>query len=82
MQTQLDRKFSEAEATLAALATDPGLTKIQRKAVRGCLGSIQGVILMRRHALLRPVPAKSRPIDCRLNQLPVGDREGGSDDAA
>ena len=83
MQMQVDRRISDVETALAELAADPGLTQAQRSAVRGCLGSIQGVVLMRRHALIRPVPPRRAPaVDFRSRQLPVGDREGGGDDAA
>jgi hypothetical protein len=81
----IDRKLADAEVILADLVADPLLTVSQRKAVRACLGSIQGVTMVRRHALLRAVPPRqSAPvIDFRANQLPVGDRdEGGSHDAA
>ncbi|EFL53135.1 hypothetical protein DesfrDRAFT_0183 [Solidesulfovibrio fructosivorans JJ]] len=83
MRTQLDRKFSEAETAVAALAADPFLTMSQRHALRGALGTIQGVALVRRHALLRLVPCGMiPPVDCRERQLPAGDRDGGRDDAA
>ena len=83
MHTQLERKFSEAETAVAALAADPFLTKPQRKALRGALGAIQGVALMRRHALLRMIPGGMVSCaDKRERQLPAGDRDGGHDDAA
>jgi hypothetical protein len=85
VQLNIDRKFAKAEAALAELATDPFLIGSHRKAVRGLLGSIQGVIMMRRHALLRPVPPRrlAPVVDFRERQLPVGDRdEGGCPDAA
>ncbi|MGE4536622.1 MAG: hypothetical protein AB7D37_06055 [Desulfovibrio sp.] len=83
MRTQLDRKFSEAETAVADLAADPFLTKPQRQALRGALGTIQGVALVRRHALLRMIPGGLAPVaDFRERQLPAGDRDGGCDDAA
>jgi hypothetical protein len=85
VQLNIDRKFATAEAALADLVTDPFLTGSQRLAVRGCLGSIQGVVMMRRHALLRAVPPRrlAPVVDFRERQLPTGDRdEGGCPDAA
>jgi len=78
-------KLATAETALAELAADPGLTTPQRKAVRGCLSSIQGVALMRRHALLRPVPrtdaVRVTPIVER-QRLAAGDDTHGGNDAA
>jgi len=71
----VERKLSVAEAALMDLAADPVLTRSQRSAVHGCLSSIRGVSLVRRHVLLRS-------LDYRSRQLPVGDRDGGCDDAA
>ena len=83
MATSLDRNLSDVETSLAGIAADPGMNRSQRQAVRHCLGVIQGVRQMRRHALLRLVPGGlTGRTDCRARQLPTGDRDGGCDDAA
>ena len=85
-------QIKAAEEALSGLASEPGLTVSQRKAVRGCLGTIRGIGMVRAG---RPQAAAGDPMgsfwnslrllpvsDPRTRQLPTGDRDGGHDDAA
>ena len=79
-------KLATAETALAELAADPFLTTPQRKAVRGCISSLQGIAKMRLHALLRPVPRTAAvcaaPVIERQFLAAGDDSQGGGKDAA
>jgi hypothetical protein len=79
---QTIKRCSTAHAALAELAADPALLPTCRKAVRGCLSTLQAVEQRQKSVHLKLVqPREPRP-DVRSRQLPVGDRDGGHDDAA
>jgi len=71
--SSVDRKLGTAETALADLAADPYLSMGQRRAVRGCLSTVRGVGLMRRHALLRPVPSHLSSLVPDRKLLAAGD---------
>lgn len=94
MDGQTIKRCSTVHTALAELAADPALLPACRNAVCGCILTMRSVEERQRGAHLQLVPGgrprsdvrarrqrEHRP-DVRARQLPVGDRDGGHDDAA
>lgn len=96
MDGQTVKQFATVHDALSALVSNPTLLPACRNAVRGCLITISGAEKRQRGEHLQLVPSsRTRPDfqarprlpratrpDVRSRQLPVGDRDGGHDDAA
>lgn len=93
---QTIKQLATVNDALSVLATNPALLPANINAVRGCIMTIQSVEQRQKSAHLKLVPTsqprhdfQARPrhprsprTDVRSRQLPVGDRDGGHDDAA
>ncbi len=93
---QTIKQLATVNDALSVLATNPALLPANINAVRGCIMTIQSVEQRQKGAHLQVVPSsrprpdfQARPRlprttkpDVRARQLPVGDRDGGHDDAA